>query len=255
MKVGIIGIGHMGQAITDGFLNQVSPAEIILGSHRINAAMQSYHEKNKITVTDDYSDIMDANPEFLIFTTPAAKTPEIMDQFKGIDSDVTVLSVASGVSLADIQTKFPENPSALVVPNTPVSVNHGTLGVAMGPHVTKSNNIESFLGLLGDVYTVPESEFNIFGTITGCGPAFLDVFLSALGDAAVKNGLPRALAYEAAASMAKGNASLLQESGLTPDALKDQVTTPGGSTIRGVVSIEKNAFRSAIIEAVDAANN
>ena len=55
--------------------------------------------------------------------------------------------------------------------------------------------------------------------------------------------------------MAKGSASLLQESGLTPDALKDQVTTPGGSTIRGVVSLEKNAFRSAIIEAVDAANN
>ncbi|SUP59206.1 pyrroline-5-carboxylate reductase [Weissella viridescens] len=116
---------------------------------------------------------MDANPEFLIFTTPAAKTPEIMDQFKGIDSDVTVLSVASGVSLGDIQTKFPENPSALVVPNTPVSVNHGTLGVAMGPHVTKSNNIESFLGLLGDVYTVPESEFNILGPLLVAVPPFL----------------------------------------------------------------------------------
>ncbi|RRG17780.1 pyrroline-5-carboxylate reductase [Weissella viridescens] len=255
MQVGIIGIGHMGQAIIDGLLNKIDPNEFILAAHRTNDAMQTYHDELGLQITTDYQDVLDAAPEFLIFTTPAPLTLDVMAQFKGLDPKVTILSAAGGVPLADIQKKFPQNPVALLMPNTPVAINHGTLGVSMGSQVTDGVKIETFLALLGDVFTVSAEEFGIFGTITGCGPAFVDVFMAALADAGVKNGLGRELAYQAAASMVKGSASLLQESGLTPDVLKDQVTTPGGSTIRGVVALEKHAFRSAVIDAVDASNN
>ncbi|MBM7617026.1 pyrroline-5-carboxylate reductase [Weissella uvarum] len=255
MEVGMIGVGHMGQAIVNGLLNKMDGSDLILSNHRLNSAMQNYADKQNVKVVTDNQELVAAKPKFLIFTTPAPITLDVMKEISGLDEETIILSAAGGVKLDDIQEIFPNNPVALLMPNTPVEVNQGTLGVALGNQVKDADEIEAFLQQLGDVFIVPEKQFNIFGTVTGCGPAFVDVFLAALGDAAVKNGLSRDLAYQAAASMVKGSATLMQETKTAPDVLKDQVTTPGGSTIRGVVALEKNAFRSAVIDAIDAANN
>lgn len=254
MKVGIIGIGHMGQAIIDGLLNTMKSEELILSNHRINDAMTTYQEEHQIEVVTDNQSVINAHPDFVIFTTPAPVTLAVMQEFKTLSAQTVILSAAAGISLAEINAILPEQPVALLMPNTPVAVNHGTLGVALNEYITDSEPIESFLQQLGDVFIISEREFGIFGTVTGCGPAFVDVFMAALGDAAVKNGLNRELAYQAAASMVKGSASLMQETNIAPDVLKDQVTTPGGSTIRGVVALEQHAFRAAVIDAVEASN-
>lgn len=102
--------------------------------------------------------------------------------------------------------------------------------------------------------SVKENQLSIVGTIGGCGPAFVDVFLDALGDAGVLNGMPRDLANKVAASMVKGSASLAYQSDLVPAQLRDQVCSPGGTTIKGVARLEKNGFRNAVIEAINAAN-
>lgn len=107
---------------------------------------------------------------------------------------------------------------------------------------------------LGDVIPVKEDQLSIVGTIGGCGPAFVDVFLDALGDAGVLNGLPRDLTNTLAASMVKGSASLAYESKTAPAILRDQVCSPGGTTIQGVASLEQNGFRYAVIDAVNKAN-
>ena len=88
--------------------------------------------------------------------------------------------------------------------------------------------------------------------IAGCGPAFAAMFLEALGDAGVKHGLPRAAAYRLAAQMMMGTAKLHLETGTHPGAMKDAVCSPGGTTIKGVASLEKDAFRGAVINAIDA---
>ncbi len=103
--------------------------------------------------------------------------------------------------------------------------------------------------------TVPESQLGIVGVVGGCGPAFVDVFMDALGDAAVKYGLDRQTAYQLIASMVKGSGALAYHSKLTPAQLRDQVTSPGGTTIRGVEALEKAGFRYAVIDAVNKANH
>ena len=114
--------------------------------------------------------------------------------------------------------------------------------------------IEDFLAQLGDIITVKEDQLSIVGTIAGCGPAFVDVFLDALGDAGVLNGLSRSVANKLAASMVKGSSSLAYDSPLAPAQLRDQVCSPGGTTIKGVVDLEKNGFRYSIISAINKAN-
>ncbi|WP_429971878.1 pyrroline-5-carboxylate reductase dimerization domain-containing protein [Fructilactobacillus sp. Tb1] len=92
------------------------------------------------------------------------------------------------------------------------------------------------------------------GTVAGCGPAFVDVFLGALSDAAVQNGLDRETSYQVAAAMVMGSAKMALDTKLNPAELKDQVTSPGGSTIKGVVALDANGFRNAVNQAVNKAN-
>ncbi len=110
------------------------------------------------------------------------------------------------------------------------------------------------LDSLGDVIEVPERQLDIIGVIGGCGPAFVDVMMDAMSDAAVKHGLDRQTAYEVIASMVKGTGTLAYDSKLAPALLRDQVTSPAGTTIKGVEALEKNGFRYAMMDAVNKAN-
>ena len=111
------------------------------------------------------------------------------------------------------------------------------------------------LATLGLVKEIREAQLETFGTVAGCSPAFVGIFMEALGDAAVLEGLPRDLSYEIVAQMIKGTATLALDTKKHPGALKDEVTSPGGSTIRGVVALEKNGFRYAVMDAVQQANH
>ena len=154
-----------------------------------------------------------------------------------------------------MKKKLPNNPVIRIIPNIPVAINAGTIGLFM-PDFEKEiqDKILQLLNQLGDIFPVQEDQLSIVGTIGGCGPAFVDIFLDALGDSGVLNGLSRDLSNKLAASMVKGSASLAYMSDASPAVLRDQVCSPGGTTIKGVVSLEKNGFRHAIIEAVNKAN-
>ena len=105
---------------------------------------------------------------------------------------------------------------------------------------------------VGVVEEIPSALMGIAGTITGCGPAFIDLLIEAYADAAVKYGVPRAQAYPLVAQMVKGSAALQLETKEQPGVLKDQVCSPGGTTIRGVCALEEDGFRSACIHSIDA---
>ena len=126
--------------------------------------------------------------------------------------------------------------------------------MTFGQQNKNTHQIVCLMKLLGDVIPVNEDQLNIVGTIGGCGPAFIDVIMDALSDAAVKYGLDREKAYQLAASMVAGTGKLALDSKLSPSALRDQVTSPGGTTIRGVQSLEKHDVRFAMMDAVDEAS-
>ena len=141
-----------------------------------------------------------------------------------------------------------------MVPNTPVSICSGIFLVEEENSLSAAEDAftEELLGSIGKYIRLPLESIGAANALTGCGPAFMSMVIEALGDAGVKHGLTRQQAYKLAAGVMEGTAKLQQETGLHPGAMKDQVCSPGGVTIRGVAALEEAGMRNAFFKAVDA---
>jgi len=255
MKIGILGAGAMGSAIIKGLLRDFAASDLYVKGGRL-APVQALQQELGFNLMTSNEELIAAPIDLLFVVTPAKVTLAALQDLQALPSHVAIVSAVSGISLDDLSQLFPQSPIARIIPNTPVAVNAGTTGVAYGEKAaTDKSAITTVLKTLGDVIEVPEGNLGILGTVGGCGPAFVDVFMEAMADAAVQNGLPRALAYQVVSSMVKGSAQLAFETPGNPANLKDAVTSPGGTTIQGVVALEKNGFRYAVIDAVNAANH
>lgn len=254
-KIAIIGAGQMGSAIIEG-LTRISKNNKLIVESPVNPRVDKLAEKFNFELVHTISELNKRDPEIIILTTPATITLKIISELKSFDKETVIVSAAAGVSYSDLSQADPNHSIVRIIPNTPVAVNAGTIGLFLPKEISQGNKdkITQLLDQLGDVITVKEEQLSIVGTIGGCGPAFVDIFLDALGDAGVLNGLPRDLANKLAASMVKGSASLAYVTEEKPAALRDRVCSPGGTTIKGVASLEKNGFRSAVIDAVNQAN-
>lgn len=252
MKIGVIGAGNMGTAMIEGWQNAGQNTIAVMNPE--NPRVTKFCDERQLPLFHHANEMMDWQPDALLFTTPASLTLNIIKDFNPLPAKVVMISAAAGVPLHSLEKILPNNPWVRIIPNIPVSVNAGTIGMALGSNSDHSTDVISLLKQLGQLITVPEDQLNIVGTIGGCGPAFIDVIMDALGDAAVKHGLSRRVANELAASMVAGSGKLALKSGLSPTELRDQVTSPGGTTIRGVEALEKHRVRYAMMDAVDQAS-
>lgn len=254
MKIGIIGVGHMGSAIIEGL--KKNPENEIIAENPVNPRVSKLAEKFGFTLFNDINEFQKQNPEIVILTTPAEITLRVANQLRNLSKDTIIISAAAGIKSAEFRQFLPHLDIVRIIPNIPVSVNAGTIGFSCEDDLDKNTKtkIITFLKQLGDVIPVKENELSIVGTIGGCGPAFVDIFLDALGDAAVLNGLSRDTANQLAASMVEGSAKLAYKTQLAPALLRDKVCSPGGTTIQGVQALEKNGFRYAVMDAVNQAN-
>lgn len=252
MKIGVLGAGHMGSAMIRGLANKYDVNDIFVNGHRVSPRLLALQKEIgfQMMENNDFSAM-----DMLIVATPAPVTIDAIINVT-VGDDTIIVSAAQGVSAKGIKNIFPKNSVICMIPNIPVAVNAGCIAVEKGgfatPEATEKAN--EVLGSLGTLIPVKSKDLGIAGTVGGCGPAFVDVFLSALGDAAVQNGLDRETAYKVAASMVTGSAKMALDTGLNPSDLKDQVTSPGGSTIKGVVALDANGFRNAVNQAVNKAN-
>lgn len=254
MKIGIFGAGHMGSAMIKGWVHskQIKAEDILVkGGHSNTAA--DLQQTIPFNLTDDLSEFNQVDIIFLAVKTPVILP--VINELKGyLKSDIPIVSVSAGVPVSEMQVALGEDyPVAQAIPNTPVQINQGITGIVYAKSIKDSQKemIHQSLDILGMVKEITPDKINIFGTLAGCGPAFVDVFMEALGDAAVLHGMDRELAYEVTANMVSGAANLLSESKKHPGELKDGVTSPGGTTIKGVVALEKNGFRYATISSID----
>jgi pyrroline-5-carboxylate reductase len=169
--------------------------------------------------------------------------------------DKLVISMAAGISLAYIEEFLGSSqPVIRIMPNTPCSVGYGVILYAFNDLVTISA-VESFKMLMSEaglLDRLTEKLIDAGSAVSGCGPAFAFIFAEALADAGVECGLPRDKALKYAAQMLKGSAELLLQNG-NPGVLKDNVCSPGGTTIAGVHALEDSGFRAAAMNAVVAA--
>lgn len=251
MKIAVIGVGNMGSAIMKGLARKTK--NDLIAFNPSNPRVDQFVTKigaQRMTTADE---LIAANPDLLIFTTPAPITVKVAEQFASLN-DLLVLSAAAGVSIAALQAALPTASVSRMIPNIPVAVNAGTIGVTLDPDLSDDQRqaVRSVIATLGDIIDVKEDQLDVVGTVGGCSPAFVDVMMDALSDGAVMEGLDRKTAYQIVASMVKGSGTLAYESKEAPAVLRDQVASPGGTTIRGIAALEKAGFRSALIEAIKA---
>ena len=257
--IGFLGTGNMGGALARAACS-VLPSDQIFLANRTAAKAQTLAEELECRVTDndaiaEYADLifLGVKPQMM-----ADMLGEIAPVLKKRESRFILVSMAAGLTIERIREMAGgDYPVIRIMPNTPSSIGEGMILYTCSSDITKPEEkvfLEAMSGA-GRLSALPESQTDAGSAVSGCGPAFVDLFIEALADGGVACGLPRAQAMELAAQMVLGSAKLLLESGKHPGALKDAVCSPGGSTIAGIRALENHGFRAAAMEAVIATCN
>lgn len=254
VKLGFIGVGNMGGALARAARKSVPGACIGLAGRtpekiKILAEELGCRASGGVGVAKwaDYV-FLGVKPQMMpeLLTELKPELVERPDRF-------VLVTMAAGLSIARVQELAGGTyPVIRIMPNTPVAVGKGMILYTCGESVTGEEErifLEAMAGA-GRFSRLPERLMDAGSAVSGCGPAFADLFLEAMADGGVACGLPRAQAVELAAQMMLGSAKLALRSGQHPGALKDAVCSPGGATIQGVRALEAAGFRGAVMEAV-----
>ena len=257
MKLGIIGFGNMAEAILGGILSsEFVVKEDVTASGRDESMLSKASEKYGIHVKQDNKEVAEDADVILLSVKPQILA-DVIEEIKDVcTQEKLIISIAAGKSMQWLEAAFGcEHKIVRCMPNTPALVGEGCTGICFSSLVSdeeKSYALQLF-SCVGKAQEVPEKLMDVVVGISGSAPAYVFMFIEALADAAVRCGMPRKQAYIYAAQTVKGSASMALEDGRCPAALKDAVCSPAGTTIEGVATLEKNNFRSAVIEAVTAA--
>ncbi|MBQ9493622.1 MAG: pyrroline-5-carboxylate reductase [Oscillibacter sp.] len=257
---GFIGCGNIGGVLAAAASTRVGEWEIMAADHHPEKTEHLWKEYGVIPATAQ--EIAEKCALIFLCVKPQSmeKTAEEISKTLVIrDKPFTLVSVAAGMSTATISQLFTGLPDACPVirmmPNTPVAVGEGTILYCTGNAVEEEteNDFLSLLQPAGSVIRLEESAIDAGSAVTGCGPAFVCLFLEAVIDGAVQCGLSRAQAEQFILKTMLGTAQLALKTGRDPALLRGAVCSPAGSTIAGVAELEKHAVRFAIMEAVRAA--
>lgn len=254
-KFGFIGMGNMGYAILKGLLADYSPEEITFSERDGEKAEDIAARTGVMPARDNRA--CAAAAEYVIL---AVKPQQLDSVIGGIKDAVTesqiVISIAPGYTISDLKERFGKECRIVrAMPNTPALVGEGMSGVCYDSALFSSQEeevIRGFFESFGRMEIVEEKLINAVVCASGSSPAYVYMFIEALADSAVKYGLPRATAYEMVAQTVLGSAKMVLETGEHPGRLKDQVCSPGGTTIAGVSALEEYGLRNAVIKANDA---
>ncbi len=257
MRLGFIGLGNMATAMISGIIQKgiASPWEII-GSAKTPETLERVSGKYGISVTLDNRETA-GNADILFLAVKPQFFPEVIAQIRDcIPEETLVVSIAAGRNLAYLREAFqrPELKLIRCMPNTPALVLEGCTGVCAAENVAKEElqQVLKLLNAFGKASVLPERLMDVVVGISGSSPAYVFMFLEAMADAAVAEGMPRAQAYQFAAQAVLGSARLMLETGKHPGELKDMVCSPGGTTIQAVKVLEEMGFRGTVMDAVEA---
>ncbi|BAQ66708.1 pyrroline-5-carboxylate reductase [Geminocystis sp. NIES-3709] len=255
-KLGIIGGGVMAEAIISRLLqNNIYSADSIIVSEPLSSRRQFWQDQYGVSTTGNNQDILDNSEVLLLAIKPQIFNLVISNLHFNSGQKPLILSILAGVSLAKLANGFPDFPIVRVMPNTPAMVGQAMTALSPNKMVTETqlNVTLSLFSAIGSVISVPEYLMDGVTGLSGSGPAFVALMIEALADGGVASGLPRSIALQLATQTVLGTAELIKQQNLHPAILKDQVTSPGGTTIAGVAQLEENGFRHAVISAVTAA--
>lgn len=261
-RIGIIGAGAMGSAMCRGLIhaNATDPKRIVVADIHPDH-VQGLHASLGIKVAENNVQIARFTDIILLAVKPytvAAVLDEIADALKrdGGKPLPLVICIAAGVHISKIEAHLKDPiPVIRAMPNTPSQVGAGACAFCAGTHADETHRQQAaaIFRSVGNAVEVPETLMDAVTALSGSGPAYVYLMIEALVDGGVKVGLPRDVAYKLAAQTVLGAAQMVIETGLHPAQLRDMVTTPAGTTIEAIASLEHSGVRAALIDAVVAA--
>ena len=259
-KLGIIGFGNIAKAIitpllNDKFLNPEQVYCLVKSNKSLENIKNSYPYKINIFLADspDSKLVWDSPVKLL-----SVKPQQINDlnEFT-INKDNLIVSILAGVSLKRLEEKFPNHICARAVTNIPILIGKGLTGISWGLKINedKKEFIKNIFKTSSRIYELPEEYLDIFLALTSSSPAIIALIIDSLSDGGLSGGLNKKLSEELVIEMILGTVLLLKESNISITELRNMVTSPGGTTISALNTLEKSCFRSALIDAIMAARN
>lgn len=257
VKIGFIGYGNMAGAASAGLMlsGAVSP-------DRIYACAKNYDKLCTKTEAEGTNacltslEVIETCDVIFIGVKPYL-VKDVMDPLKDSLEGKIIISLAANTLHSALEEIMPGSHHVATAPNTPVSVCEGIFICEEDNTLTPDEEafVDKLLANLGLVMWMDKDHIGMAGVLAGCTPAFVAMFMEALGDAGCRHGLTRATSYSLAAQMLAGTGKMALKSGEHPGQMKDAVCSPGGTTIAGVSALEKNGFRYAVIDAIDQIDN
>ena len=253
-QIGFIGCGNMGSAMIGGMINKniVSSDKIICSDLNV-INLKNTSDKYGITTTTNNNEVAN-NADILILSIKPDLYSSVINQIKEqIKNDVIIVTIAAGKSIKSTEDAFGRKLKVVrVMPNTPALVGEGMSALCSNEMVTEKDleDILEIFNSFGQTEIVNEKLMDVVTSVSGSSPAYVYMFIEAMADAAVLDGMPRAQAYKFAAQAVLGSAKMVLETGIHPGTLKDMVCSPGGTTIEAVATLEEKGLRTAIISAM-----
>lgn len=255
-RIAFIGPGVMAEAMIAGLLNQKlsKPQNLTASGPRVERGEELRKKYGIHVTTDNAAAVQEA--DVVVLSVKPQRLTEVMKGLKGIRPDALVLSIIAGASMKKISAGLKHKSIVRSMPNTPGQIGEGITVWAASKEVSEEQRglAQSILGALGaEVFVEDESYLDMATALSGSGPAYVFLFTEALIDAGVHMGFPRRIAEQLVLQTIKGSADFYEQAGRHPATLRNQVTSPGGTSAEALYYLEKAGFRTAISRAVWAA--
>ncbi len=258
MKIAFIGVGNMGFALLGGLLDSkaVAAQNITIRNKRPSRS-QALQERYGVQVAATNAECA-RGKDIIVLAVKPQILARVLEEIKEDVGQALVISVAAGISVDRIEAELGVGARIVrAMPNTPATIKEGATAIAGGAHATDEDVAltKEIFEKIGRVAVVDEVHLDAVTGLSGSGPAYVFLIVEAFADAGVKVGLSREVAMDLAVQTIRGAARMLQETQEHPGKLKDQVTSPGGTAIAGLHTLEEGGLRTTIINAVEAATH
>lgn len=252
-RLGMIGGGAMGSALLKGIVKQglVRPEETFLVEPDV-LKREILQTELGINTKNSPAELAAECPVLVLAVKPGVVPTVLKELGPKVDRNHLVISIAAGVTLAGLQAELNKARLVRVMPNTPARIGRGVTVYCLGPNTTPSDagTVTALFGCVGTVLSLPETQLDAVTALSGSGPAYVYRFMESWIDAGVMLGLSRDVAQTLVTETILGTAELLKTSGEHPAKLRNDVTSPAGTTAAGLFELEKGAFAATLMKAV-----
>ena len=254
-KIGFIGCGNMAKAMITSIIKaELVAPKSVFASDGYQPSLDDVKARLGINTTMDNKEVVKSSDVIFLAVKPNIYDAVMQEIAPLVDGKLFV-SIAPGKTLAYLENGLGKNTKILrTMPNTPAMVGEGVTAICPNNNVTKEDQevLETIIGTFGTVERIDEKLFDAVVAVSGSSPAYVFMFIEAMADAAVLQGMARDKAYRFAAQAVLGSAKMVLDTNKHPGGLKDMVCSPGGTTIEGVAVLEEKGMRSAVIQAMNA---